>query len=182
MNKTEADDVEFQRLVEHHKADIQSSNMNRDELIELLARNLASYNLLTKCQEAIIKATEQNCDLLKKQNSDTERKLLAATNAIPEAVESGINAGFKVGKKVIKWRGGHPSELKPLLMLCTTSPEAHGKRKPPFKQYGPQANTQAVTFAPRKNALRWVWHSVLPERRCEAHHTQPSRCTAQGIL
>lgn len=131
MDAKEADDAEFQRLIEHHKTDIQASNMTRDELIDLLARNLAYYNLLTKYQEenlqrqkesiqyqdAIIKAKEQHCELLRQQNSETERKLSAVVNAMPKAISAGMEAGKKMlassaGKKGGVKKNARTRELK----------------------------------------------------------------------
>ena len=51
MKKREEDDQEFQALRMSHKASIEASGMTRDELIDLLARNLASYNLLCRSYE-----------------------------------------------------------------------------------------------------------------------------------
>ena len=51
MKKREEDDQEFQALRMNHKASIEASGMTRDELIDLLARNLAAYNLLCRSYE-----------------------------------------------------------------------------------------------------------------------------------
>lgn len=107
MDKKESDDYEFefQKLVEHHKAEIDASGMSRDELINLLARNLASYNFLCRSYEErshqfeeAIKMRAQTCDLLEKRNAEIERKFFAAVNALPKAVEAAIQAGMEVSK------------------------------------------------------------------------------------
>ena len=99
MEKQEADDLEYQALVQRHKAEIEASGMSRDELINLLARNLASYNFLchsyeNNCRqlEEAIKIRAQICDLLEQKNASTEEKFFAAVNALPKAAQAGMQA------------------------------------------------------------------------------------------
>ena len=99
MEKQEADDLEYQALVQRHKAEIEASGMSRDELINLLARNLASYNFLchsyeNNCRqlEETIKIRAQICDLLEQKNASTEEKFFAAVNALPKAAQAGMQA------------------------------------------------------------------------------------------
>ncbi len=96
MEKQDADDIEYQALVQRHKAEIEASGMSQEELINLLARNLASYNFLCRsyennCRqlEGAIKIRAQICDLLEQKNASTEEKFFAAVNAIPKAVQAG---------------------------------------------------------------------------------------------
>ena len=99
MEKQDADDIEYQALVQRHKAEIEASGMSQEELINLLARNLASYNFLCRsyennCRqlEGAIKIRAQICDLLEKKNASAEEKFFAAVNALPKAVKAGMEA------------------------------------------------------------------------------------------
>lgn len=102
MQGQEADDIEFQTLRMRHKADIEASGMTRDELIDLLARNLASYNLLCKSYESncrqlegVIKVRTQLCNLLEQQSAEDKRKLLATVNTLPKVIQESMKFGGK---------------------------------------------------------------------------------------
>jgi hypothetical protein len=103
MTKREADDPEFEALRMRHKADIEASGMTREELIDLLARNLALYNLLCQsyennCRqlEGVIEIRTQLCELLEQQSAEHERKLLAIVNALPKVINESLRDGHKV--------------------------------------------------------------------------------------
>ena len=131
MEKQDADDIEHQALVQRHKADIEASGMSREELIDLLARNFASHNLIcssyerschrleedVRMLEERIRLHEQIGDLLEKQSAEDERKLVAASNAIRQAVHAGMSAGGRAlvssaGKKGADKRHAPTRELK----------------------------------------------------------------------
>ena len=99
MEKQDADDLEYQSLVQRHKAEIETSGMSREELIDLLARNLASYNFLCSSYEnnclqleGALKIRAQICDLLEQKNASTEEKFFAAVSALPKAAQAGMQA------------------------------------------------------------------------------------------
>ena len=124
MTKREADDPEFEALRMRHKADIEASGMTRDELIDLLARNLASYNLLCRsyennCRqlEGVIKIRTELCELLEQQSAEHKRKLLATVGALPKVIEESLRAGgkalvTKAGRKGATKRHAPVRELK----------------------------------------------------------------------
>ena len=103
MHKQDADDPEFEALRKRHKVEIEASGMTRNELIDLLARNFASYHLL--CQsfentrhhlERAVEARTQLGSVLELQNAEEKRKLLALVNALPNLVRESFNAGGSV--------------------------------------------------------------------------------------
>ena len=120
----ENDDLEYQALVQRYKADIEASAMSREELIDLLARNLATHNLICSTYESkfhwiesSLKKREEICDLLEKQRVEGERKLLAVVNAIPQAIQAGMKAGGRLqassaGQKGASKRHALTRELK----------------------------------------------------------------------
>lgn len=124
MEKQDADDLEYQTLVLRHKADIEASGMSQEELIDLLARNLATHNLMCRIYESncrllknTLKIREEICDLLKDRSADGEQKLLAAVNAIPQAIQAGMEAGGRAlvssaGRKGASKKHAPARELK----------------------------------------------------------------------
>lgn len=127
----ENDDPEYQALVQRYRADVETSGVSREELIDLLARNLASHDLICQSHECIRHHLEENVrmlkeklrlheqigDFLEKQSAEETRKFLAAVNAIPKAVQAGMEAGGRVlvssaGKKGASKRHAPARELK----------------------------------------------------------------------
>ena len=124
MKKREEDDQEFQALRMSHKASIEASGMTRDELIDLLARNLAAYNLLCRSYENnchqledVIKIRTELCKLLEHESAEHKRKLMAVVGALPSVIEMSMKAGGKslateAGRKGLANRNAPIRELK----------------------------------------------------------------------
>ena len=131
MEKQDADDIEYQALVQRHKAEIEASGMSQEELINLLARNLATHALIcssyerschrlkedVRTLEGQIRLHEQIGDLLEEQSAEDKRKLVSACNAIRQAVHAGMSAGgsalvSSAGKKGANKRHAPSRELK----------------------------------------------------------------------
>ena len=124
MKKREEDDQEFQALRMSHKASIEASGMTRDELIDLLARNLALYNLLCRSYENnchqledVIKIRTELCKLLEHESAEHKRKLMAVVGALPKVIEESLRAGgkalvTKAGRKGATKRHAPVRELK----------------------------------------------------------------------
>ena len=103
MKKQAADDPEFEALRGRYKADIEASGMTQGELIDLLARNLASYDLLCSSYESNCRRLEeaielrvQLCEMQEQQTAEEKRKLSALINAPPKLVEKSMTAGRSV--------------------------------------------------------------------------------------
>lgn len=130
MEKQDAD-LEYEELVQRHKADIAASGMSRDELIDHLAGHLSCYDLICRSYESRCHHLEEDVrmlekqlslsaqigDLLEKQSAEDGRKLLAAVNFIPKAVRAGMEAGGRAlvssaGKKGADKRHTPTRELK----------------------------------------------------------------------
>ena len=79
MKKQAADDPEFEALRGRYKADIEASGMTRGELIDLLARNLASYDLLCSSYESNCRRLEEAIEL-RVQLCDMQEQQAASKN------------------------------------------------------------------------------------------------------
>lgn len=124
MHKQDADDPEFETLRKRHKVEIEASGMTRDELIDLLARNLASYHLLCQTFDntrhhlvRVIEARTQLGSVLELQNAEEKRKLSALVNALPTVVRESMKAGSSAmaanaGKKGAARKHAPMRELK----------------------------------------------------------------------
>lgn len=100
MDEPFANDPEYRARKTRLRAELVDRQMNRDELIDLLAHNLTCYELLCVSYERTrihledaIKIRTEMCDLLRIDSAEHKRKLQALINALPKVIEISKEAG-----------------------------------------------------------------------------------------